>query len=126
MRSVGTLHALQGLGKTIQASCIMASSLVEVEAAGVKSDPSTANQPLHCLVVCPSTLVQHWAHEMGKYIDASILRPVAYSGNPGERIALQVSITLWRGYAQLGKAWHDTAGGRSLAGGVGVGVLHVQ
>ena len=43
-----------------------------------------------CLVVCPSTLVAHWAHEVGRYISKDVLRPLQYQGTPGERLKLQV------------------------------------
>jgi hypothetical protein len=39
------------------------------------------------LVVCPSTLVGHWAHEVNKYVDPSVLKPLAVSGTPAERAA---------------------------------------
>lgn len=39
------------------------------------------------LVVCPSTLVGHWAHEVNKYVDSSVLKPLAVSGTPAERAA---------------------------------------
>lgn len=39
------------------------------------------------LVVCPSTLVGHWAHEVNKYVEPSVLRPLAVSGTPAERAA---------------------------------------
>jgi hypothetical protein len=34
--------------------------------------------------------VQHWAHEVNKFIDRSALRPVGYSGAPFERSQQQV------------------------------------
>jgi SNF2 family DNA or RNA helicase len=42
---------------------------------------------LPSLVVCPSTLVGHWAHEVNKYVEPSVLRPLAVSGTPTERAA---------------------------------------
>ena len=36
--------------------------------------------PLPSLVVCPPTLVLHWAHEVRKFAGAAI-RTVAYHGN---------------------------------------------
>ncbi|KAJ9506375.1 hypothetical protein QJQ45_019524, partial [Haematococcus lacustris] len=87
----GVLADDMGLGKTLQASCIMAAALTEQEhslteatAQGGEGAPRLA-----CLVVCPSTLVQHWAYEMAKFIDPAILRPFAYGGAPAERAAQQ-------------------------------------
>jgi len=83
----GILADDMGLGKTLQASSIMAAALVE-QAQG-RHD---AGRPNVCLVVCPSTLVQHWAHEVNKFIDKSALRPVGYSGNPQERANQQAKL----------------------------------
>ncbi len=44
---------------------------------------------LPCLVVCPSTLVQHWVHEIHRFLDRAVMRPVAILGNPAERAAAQ-------------------------------------
>jgi SNF2 family DNA or RNA helicase len=52
---------------------------------------STNVRPLPCIVVCPSTLVQHWAYEVHKYVPPANIRPFAYGGNPAERAAQQVS-----------------------------------
>lgn len=41
---------------------------------------------LPSLVVCPSTLVLHWEHEVHKFAGAAI-RTIAYHGNPGVRPA---------------------------------------
>ena len=42
---------------------------------------------LPSLVVCPSTLVGHWAHEVPRYVDAPLLRPLPIAGPPAERRA---------------------------------------
>jgi len=42
---------------------------------------------LPSLVVCPVTLVGHWAHEIEKYVDPSALRPLQITGGPTERRA---------------------------------------
>ena len=115
----------QGLGKTLQASCIMAAAVIDQTAVyhaslttppGTHlppgSDPtSTASAPCPestppfpqpCLVVCPSTLVAHWAHEVGRYISQDVLRPLQYQGLPGDRVRTQVSLgtLLDQGYVQ--------------------------
>jgi hypothetical protein len=54
-----------------------------------QQQPPQQQQPvlLLSLVVCPSTLVGHWAHEVNKYVEPSVLRPLAVSGTPAERAA---------------------------------------
>jgi TATA-binding protein-associated factor len=56
---------LQGLGKTLQATCIIASTHAEQRAA---FQAGTGPKPLPSLVVCPPTLVAHWADEVEKYL----------------------------------------------------------
>lgn len=83
---------MQGLGKTLQASCIMASALADQAHAahGAVSTIASQQSAALCLVVCPSTLVQHWVHEVGRFLDPTVLRPMAYTGSPAERQKLQV------------------------------------
>lgn len=77
-----------GLGKTLQASAIVASDTVErANAFAVSKSPDAA--PLPSLVVCPSTLVGHWAYEIEKFIPADILNPLQYAGSPQERVNLR-------------------------------------
>lgn len=61
-----------------------------------KEGPTTAatagggpSPTYHSLVICPATLVGHWAFEINKFVDPSILRPLAYEGTPTERTRLQ-------------------------------------
>ena len=49
----------------------------------------TQQPRLVSLVVCPSTLVGHWAHEINKYVDPSVLKPLAVTGGPAERAAAE-------------------------------------
>lgn len=60
-----------GLGKTLQATAILAASHVEHTAAGTQR-PS--------LVVCPTTLVSHWAHEINKFLPRDMLHVLEYHG----------------------------------------------
>lgn len=61
---------------------------VKVEQQGQQDHQQQQRQPvLPSLVVCPSTLVGHWAHEINKYVDPSVLKPLAVSGTPAERAA---------------------------------------
>lgn len=84
----GVLADDMGLGKTLQAATIMAAATTEQvnrqQASGRSSDA-----PRPHLVVCPSTLVGHWVHEVSNYIPETVLRPLAYMGMPQERAQLQ-------------------------------------
>ncbi|XP_057836707.2 TATA-binding protein-associated factor BTAF1 isoform X2 [Cryptomeria japonica] len=83
----GILCDDMGLGKTLQASAIVASDFVERVASKVDKDQ------LHSLIVCPSTLVGHWAFEIEKFIDTSVLNPLQYVGSPQERSLLRNQFT---------------------------------
>jgi len=74
----GALCDDMGLGKTIQATAILAAEVHERRAQGLPHRPS--------LVVCPPTLVAHWAHEVGRYLLAPhALAVVQYGGPPASR-----------------------------------------
>jgi TATA-binding protein-associated factor len=77
----GALADDMGLGKTLQSTCILAATTVERRESGAKTLPH--------LVICPTTLVGHWAHEIGLYVEPDVLRPLEYQGTPAERDALQ-------------------------------------
>lgn len=78
----GILCDDMGLGKTLQASAIVASDIAEHRSLyKTKVTPS--------LIVCPSTLVGHWAFEIDKFIDASVMTILQYVGSAQERIALR-------------------------------------
>ncbi|XVE62439.1 hypothetical protein DITRI_Ditri06bG0118400 [Diplodiscus trichospermus] len=79
----GILCDDMGLGKTLQASAIVASDIAECRASNSNKDPSLS------LIVCPSTLVGHWAFEIEKYIDASLISTLQYVGSAQDRIALR-------------------------------------
>ncbi|XP_065853225.1 TATA-binding protein-associated factor BTAF1 [Euphorbia lathyris] len=79
----GILCDDMGLGKTLQASAIVASDIAECRNNGENAQPS--------LIVCPSTLVGHWAFEIEKYIDVSIISTLQYAGSAQERTSLRES-----------------------------------
>ncbi|XP_011047059.1 PREDICTED: TATA-binding protein-associated factor BTAF1 isoform X2 [Populus euphratica] len=79
----GILCDDMGLGKTLQASAIVASDVAESRALNNCEDVQPS------LIVCPSTLVGHWAFEIEKYIDASLISTLQYSGSAQERISLR-------------------------------------
>ncbi|XP_048425216.1 TATA-binding protein-associated factor BTAF1 isoform X3 [Pyrus x bretschneideri] len=78
----GILCDDMGLGKTLQASAIVASDIVEHRTLNDGNPPSS-------LIICPSTLVGHWAFEIEKYIDLSIISTLQYVGSAQERISLR-------------------------------------
>ncbi|KAJ7964144.1 TATA-binding protein-associated factor BTAF1 [Quillaja saponaria] len=79
----GILCDDMGLGKTLQASAIVASDIVEHQTLNGDVDI-----PLS-LIICPSTLVGHWAFEIEKFIDVSVVSPLQYAGSAQERISLR-------------------------------------
>ncbi|XP_050224849.1 TATA-binding protein-associated factor BTAF1 isoform X2 [Mercurialis annua] len=79
----GILCDDMGLGKTLQASAIVASDIAERRT----SENSEVAQP--SLIVCPSTLVGHWAFEIEKYIDVSVMSTLQYAGSAQERTSLR-------------------------------------
>ncbi len=78
----GILCDDMGLGKTLQASAILASDTAE-------RLKNTEVAPLPSLVVCPPTLVGHWAFEIEKFIPSDILNPLQYAGSISERASLR-------------------------------------
>lgn len=78
----GILCDDMGLGKTLQASAIVASDIAERRV-------SNSSDNIHpSLIVCPSTLVGHWAFEIEKFIDVSLISTLQYVGSAQERTAL--------------------------------------
>lgn len=67
-----------GLGKTLQALCIIAGNS---HTAAHRND----TEGLPSIVVCPTTLVGHWHHEVKKFLTQEFLQPVSYTGPPYER-----------------------------------------
>lgn len=81
----GILCDDMGLGKTLQASAILASDIVEHQTQIGNEDL------LPSLIICPSTLVGHWAFEIEKYIDASVISSLQYVGSAQDRMLLRDS-----------------------------------
>ncbi|KAK0602735.1 hypothetical protein LWI29_036474 [Acer saccharum] len=79
----GILCDDMGLGKTLQASAIVASDIAEHHA----SNQSEAIHP--SLIICPSTLVGHWAFEIEKFIDVSLMSTLQYVGSAQDRVSLR-------------------------------------
>ncbi|KAJ4797222.1 TATA-binding protein-associated factor MOT1 [Rhynchospora pubera] len=81
----GILCDDMGLGKTLQASAIVATDIAERH---VNTKEEKYSDPLS-IIVCPSTLVAHWAYEIEKHIDTSVMNTLQYVGGAPERMALQ-------------------------------------
>jgi TATA-binding protein-associated factor len=81
-----------GLGKTLQSICIMASSHHNrrTQYAATKD---AAFAPFPSLVVCPPTLVGHWAFEISKFLPDKDLSTVQFVGSPAERAAMREDIS---------------------------------
>lgn len=79
----GILCDDMGLGKTLQASAIVACDIVERLTLNDRENIPPS------LIICPSTLVGHWAFEIEKYVDGSILSTLQYVGSVQERISLR-------------------------------------
>ncbi|KAL5706991.1 btaf1 RNA polymerase II [Ranunculus cassubicifolius] len=74
---------LHGILCELQASAIVASDIAERRArTNEKKDPLS-------LIICPSTLVAHWAYEIEKFIDSSVLKTLQYVGSVQDRTSLR-------------------------------------
>lgn len=90
----GILCDDMGLGKTLQSICILAgdhhekqthhSHLQDADLDDAKFTPS--------IIICPTTLTNHWHHEIERFVSASCLRPFIYSGTIAERENLRRKI----------------------------------
>ncbi|KAK2076336.1 hypothetical protein QBZ16_000861 [Prototheca wickerhamii] len=81
----GILADDMGLGKTLQATAAVAAA--HRDEAAASSREARAARP--SLVLCPSTLVAHWAYEIGKNLaPESALRVLPYAGSPAEKAAI--------------------------------------
>jgi len=78
----GILADDMGLGKTLQSLLLIAASYHH--STKKENDPS--------LIICPSTLVYHWQHEMNKFIPNSSLCPLVIDGNAKKRKKLFAQI----------------------------------
>ncbi|KAG7669536.1 hypothetical protein KSW81_007689 [Nannochloris sp. 'desiccata'] len=84
----GVLADDMGLGKTLQATSIVAAATIEGKQKYATSG-AALDAPRPSLIVCPATLVAHWPHEISKFVDETVLRPMQYHGVPVARAALR-------------------------------------
>ncbi len=54
-------------------------------AAAVEERRAGRQAHLPSLVVCPSSLVGHWEHEVSKFVRTGSLQPLAYMGQAAVR-----------------------------------------
>ena len=66
-----------GLGKTLQSICILSGDYYE---KSLKS-----NDWIPSIIICPTTLTNHWFHEIKKYANVKYLKPIIYHGSIAER-----------------------------------------
>lgn len=72
-----------------QCSASSASPGLHLHAAAVMDQHRAGMSPPPTLIVCPPTLVSHWAHEIGKFVEGGFLQPLQYQGTPKERALLR-------------------------------------
>lgn len=89
----GILCDEMGLGKTLMTISIIAADhfncVSKMSSHGVNS-----NEP--SIIVCPSTLTEHWLYELEKFLTEevkTILNPVSYTGSLGDRMNLRARIS---------------------------------
>jgi TATA-binding protein-associated factor len=93
----GILCDDMGLGKTLQSICILAGDHYEkiVHRKQHENDNHElleANDDdafLPTIIICPTTLTNHWFHEIERFVDTKCLRPFIYSGSVSERESLR-------------------------------------
>ncbi|KAI0981644.1 hypothetical protein GJ496_003822 [Pomphorhynchus laevis] len=73
----GILCDDMGLGKTLQTLYVLMTDIQNRNNLGVSTDPS--------LVICPSTVVQHWTAEIEKFFGSSGVQYLAYYGSSSQR-----------------------------------------
>lgn len=79
----GILCDDMGLGKTLQTIAVLGSDVVNRRLRHSVTHLDS-DRALPSLVVCPTTLVQHWCHEIQKFCPE--LKAIAYTGTPHDRL----------------------------------------
>ena len=88
----GILCDEMGLGKTLMSICILAADHHQ-RAHRYQETKSVDSKPLPSMVVCPPTLTGHWAYEIDKFVDKSLLNILHYTGPPAERYRLREKLS---------------------------------
>lgn len=81
----GILCDEMGLGKTLMTICIIASHHLKQHQQQEQQQQSSTNRAVRpSLIICPTTLIEHWIHEIWRFLPTeiqNILHPVRYYGN---------------------------------------------
>lgn len=103
----GILCDDMGLGKTLQSICILAGDHYEkqkkYEQRTLKIKKESDQHPtteanvsseiddsfLPSIIICPTTLTNHWFHEIERFVDNNCLNPLIYCGSVAEREGLR-------------------------------------
>ncbi|RNA12097.1 TATA-binding -associated factor 172-like protein [Brachionus plicatilis] len=83
----GILCDDMGLGKTLQSICILSGDHHErqnhsLDHPQFEDDDQKFAQSI---IICPTTLTNHWHHEIERFVDKKCLRPFIYCGSVAER-----------------------------------------
>lgn len=85
----GILCDDMGLGKTLQSICILAGDHFEKQKHSAMAqhvqidDDDSKFTP--SIIICPTTLTNHWHHEIERFVDKKCLKPFIYCGSIAER-----------------------------------------
>ena len=74
-----------GLGKTLQVLCAIASS--KLKSIAPRNGSSSKN--LYSLVVCPASVVSHWFHEVSRFFEPTVMKPITYLGTTSRRSVIR-------------------------------------
>ena len=92
----GILCDDMGLGKTLQSICILAGDHYEKMISYEIKANSKEIEMVHLddaflpsIIICPTTLTNHWLHEIEKFVDKRCLYPLIYAGSINERESLR-------------------------------------
>lgn len=103
----GILCDEMGLGKTFMTICMVASDHYNSKMKGSECPPS--------LIVCPSTLTEHWLYELNKFLAedvSNLLEPIAYSGSVNDRTNLRARIAASASLSSNGSVGEDGLSGK--------------
>lgn len=79
----GILCDDMGLGKTLQSICILAGDHWEKQKK--HKDNNLDDSYLPSIIICPTTLTNHWFHEIERFVDKKCLNPLIYWGSVNDR-----------------------------------------
>lgn len=76
-----------GLGKTLQSICILAGDHNEKQTHShhIQDSDFDDSKFTPSIIICPTTLTNHWFHEIERFVERKCLRPFIYSGTIAER-----------------------------------------